>query len=213
MARPVVRTRRARAARFTLLALVLVGGPAIILPVLGLETFETYSPAMEPTLLIGDRLVLERSIALRWSDPSPGDVVVWYSAQDGLDAPRRVIGVPGDRIEIRDDVLYRNGAPIPRRLVGPCAATGSADEPTDCVTIEESIGGRTWRTWHSALSAPESMSERTVPPGTVFLLGDHRDRSNDSRNPRLGFIPFASLRRATVIYWSEYPGRVGHWIE
>jgi signal peptidase I len=57
------------------------------------------------------------------------------------------------------------------------------------------------------------MPATVVPEGTIFALGDHRDRSNDSRNPRLGMVPVERVRgRAIVIYWSEHADRIGRWI-
>jgi len=179
------------------------------------EAFEIDGPSMEPTLLNGDRVVVSKfpfglflpftdDAVVSWGMPDAGDVVIVKSPADGVDIVKRVIGVPGDRIEIRDDVVYRNGESIRERILGPCHEDASSEDPTDCEWVEEGIDGRTWRTSHSLLSAPESMTEQTVPPGHIFVLGDHRDRSNDSRNPRVGMIPISRVKgRAEAIYWSS----------
>ncbi len=179
------------------------------------EAFEIDGPSMEPTLLNGDRVVVSKfpfglflpftdEAVTSWGMPDPGDVVIVKSPADGVDIVKRVIGVPGDRIEIRDDVVYRNGESIRVQILGPCSEDEGSEDPTDCEWVEEGIAGRTWRTSHSLLSVPDSMSPQTVPPGHIFVLGDHRDRSNDSRNPRVGMIPIGRVKgRAEAIYWSS----------
>ena len=179
------------------------------------EAFEIDGPSMEPTLLNGDRVVVAKfpyglflpftsDAVVSWGMPSPGDVVIVKSPYDDIDIVKRVIGVPGDRIEIRDDIVWRNGEPIHRRVLGPCGEGESSEDPTDCEWVEEGTDGELWRTSHSMLSVPESMSPVVVPPGHIFVLGDHRDRSNDSRNPRVGMIPISRVKgRALAIYWSN----------
>lgn len=179
------------------------------------EAFEIDGPSMEPTLLHGDRVVVAKfpyglflpftnEAVLSWGAPEPGDVVIVKSPFDDVDIVKRVIGVAGDRIEIREDHVWRNGAPIHRRVLGPCREQEASEDPTDCEWVEEGIGALRWRTSHSLFSPPESMAPAVVPPGHVFVLGDHRDRSNDSRNPRVGMIPIARVKgRALAIYWSN----------
>jgi signal peptidase I len=179
------------------------------------EAFEIDGPSMEPTLLNGDRVVVAKfpyglflpftnEAVLTWGMPEPGDVVIVKSPFDDIDIVKRVIAVAGDTIEIRDDAIWRNGEPIHRRVLGPCREEESSEDPTDCEWVEEGIGDLRWRTSHSLLSVPESHPEQTVPPGHVFVLGDHRDRSNDSRNPRVGMIPIERVKgRALAIYWSN----------
>ena len=178
------------------------------------EAFEIEGPSMEPTLLNGDRVVVAKFMyglfvpftneaVLTWGIPDAGDVVIVHSPYDNIDIVKRVIGVPGDRIEIRDDVVHRNGEPLQRRVVGPCR--GEQQDPDDeCEWIAEGIGDHTWYTSHSTFAVPDSAEELTVPPGHIFVMGDHRDRSNDSRNPRVGMIPASRVKgRAMAIYWSN----------
>lgn len=192
----------------------LVGAPVV--RVIGVEAFEMDGPSMEPTVLSGDRFLVDKAAyglsipfvaeaVVRWADPEVGDVVVLRSPFDDFDIVKRVVGVGGDRIEIRDDVVYRNGAPLLRRRLGACP------EGDECQLTEEGLGERTWLTSSSAYSVPESFPEVVVPPGHVYVLGDHRDRSNDSRNPRVGTVPAERVRgRALLVYWSS-DGRAVRW--
>ncbi len=190
---------------------------AIFIRIVLFEAFEIDGPSMEPTLLNGDRVVVAKFMyglfipftneaVLTWGLPDAGDVVIVHSPYDNIDIVKRVIGEPGDRIEIRDNVVHRNGTPIQRRVVGPCR--GEQQEPQEsCEWIEEGIGDHTWFISRSAFGIPEDSEEMVVPPGHVFVMGDHRDRSNDSRNPRVGMIPASRVKgRALAIYWSSDSG-------
>lgn len=187
---------------------------ALFIRIVLFEAFEIDGPSMEPTLLNGDRVVVAKFMygfflpftheaVVTWGLPNPGDVVIVHSPLDNIDIVKRVIGVPGDTIELRDDVVFRNGERIQERVVGPCR--GERQEVQDeCQWIEESVDGHTWFTSSSTFSVPDTTEPVTVPPGHIFVLGDHRDRSNDSRNPRLGMIPASRVKgRALAIYWSS----------
>lgn len=179
------------------------------------EAFEIDGPSMEPTLLNGDRVVVAKfpfglflpftnDAVASWGMPDPGDVVIVRSPADDIDIVKRVIGVPGDRIEVRDDEVFRNGDSIRRRTLGQCRED-QASPSIECEWVEEGIGDVTWRTSYSeGLIGTDSMPPMIVPDGHIFVLGDHRDRSNDSRNPRVGMIPISRVKgRALAIYWSN----------
>lgn len=187
---------------------------ALFIRIVLFEAFEIDGPSMEPTLLHGDRVVvakfmyglflpLTNEAVWTWGVPDAGEVVIVRSPADNIDIVKRVIGEPGDRIELRESVVYRNGEPIQRRVVGPCDDDRQHPEEP-CELIEEGIGDETWHTSHSPYDIPDTMEEVTVPPGHVFVMGDHRDRSNDSRNPSVGMIPASRVKgRALAIYWSN----------
>lgn len=182
------------------------------------EAFEIDGPSMEPTLLHGDRVVVAKfpfglflpftnDAVVSWGMPEPGHVVIVKSPYDNIDIVKRVIGIPGDLIEIREDAVWRNGEPIHRRVLGPCREEDSSEDPTECEWIEEGVGEARWRTSHSLFSAPESHAAVIVPEGHIYVLGDHRDRSNDSRS-RVGMVPIGRVKgRALAIYWSR-DGRI-----
>lgn len=187
---------------------------ALFIRIVLFEAFEIDGPSMEPTLLNGDRVVVAKFLyglflpftneaVLTWGLPNAGDVVIVRSPFDNIDIVKRVIGTPGDEVEMRDDVVYRNGESILQRVVGPCRGD-QMEVQDECEWVEEHIGDHTWNTSHSTYSVPDSFEPMTVPPGHIFVLGDHRDRSNDSRNPRVGMIPASRVKgRALAIYWSN----------
>lgn len=200
--RPALRTRWGLV--LVLLPLVATVAPAWVT----LEGYEIDGPSNAPTLLHGDRvaagrlayglwLPLTRRAAITWAAPELGDMVV-ARTPDGLDVVKRVVGLAGDTIEIRDDLVYRNGAPLARVPVGP-----PHDEAPELVFEERASDERAWLVGFFELMGEHSPPVR-VPPGHAYLLGDHRDRSNDSRNPRIGPVPYERIRgRVHVIYWSD----------
>ena len=160
----------------------------------------------------GDRVVVEKfryglflplrdHAELSWNNPSPGDVVVLRSPADGVDIIKRVIGVPGDQIELRDEEVYRNGKIVPTKQVGKCTSGTGALQP-GCRVYESQVNEHSFR-FSTAFRMFEPFSER-VPEGHIYVLGDHRDHSNDSRNPAIGMVPVSAVKgRALMIYWSS----------
>jgi len=161
-------------------------------------------PSMEPSLVDDQRLLVLRaayglSVPFRtealvvWATPDVGDVVVVESPADGLDLVKRVVGVPGDVIEVRDGHLVRNGEVVAHRLRGDCDPGDFMRLDPGCEVHEESVGARRWAT-SRAVAGPgwTDADAVTVPAGHVYVMGDHRDRSNDSR--AFGVVPTTHLR-------------------
>jgi signal peptidase I len=178
------------------------------------EAFEIEGPSMEPTLLNGDRVVVAKFafglfLPLRdqadvvWGQPHVGDVVIIKSPADGVDIVKRVIGVGGDFIEMRADRVYRNGKPLPMVDAGPCKQGVGSLQP-DCRVYHSKIDEHDFL-MSTARIMPDP-SPVHVPKGDIYVLGDHRDHSNDSRNPMVGAIPINRVKgRALAIYWSSGP--------
>jgi signal peptidase I len=195
----------------TLIGAVLL---ALVIRTALFEEFEIEGPSMEPTLLSGDRVVVSKfsyglflplrdHAEISWGGPQVGNVVVINSPADGVDIVKRVIGVSGDFIEIRGERVYRNGKPLPLTEVGPCLAGVGRLQP-DCHVYESKAADQAFLL-SSARALPEPMPTR-VPEDHVYVLGDHRDLSNDSRNPKVGAIPVNRVKgRALAIYWSSGP--------
>ena len=202
------------------------GWALTILAVLALRSFlyePVYIPSgsMIPTLEIGDYVVVEKwaygaripwtdSAQILWSSPKRGDIVVLLAPETNEsrdDLIKRVVAVAGDSVEIRDGRLVLNGAPIPsRRMPGPCAywdrAGGSSWREQGCEAAEEELGSHRYLTYCSPGVPCGDVPPQRVPPGHVWLAGDHRDHSADSRV--FGPVPVGRIKgRAwvTLVSW------------
>lgn len=191
---------------------------AVVIRIVLFEAFEIEGPSMEPTLLHGDRVVVAKFFyglflpftshsALTWGTPEAGEVVIVKSPADEIDIVKRVVGVPGDTIAIRDDAIWRNGEPIPTEELGPCEheRSGEYRRPgAKCVRVRETLAGITYLTSRSPATPPANHPKVRVPEGHVYILGDHRDRSNDSRNPLIGPVEVDRVKgEALFVYWSD----------
>jgi signal peptidase I len=190
------------------LAEVLVTGLFIITFVL--QAFEIPSGSMEDTLLVGDHLFVNRvqfAAPTRWigrlmpyRDLRRGEIAVFMSPeQPGLFLVKRIIGIPGDRIHLRDDVVYRNG----ENLVEPFVRHKREATPytENFPAVPTSEGGVTNEKWIEELPKHIEGEDIVVPPDSYFAMGDNRENSYDSRF--WGFIPRKNLiGRPMFIYWS-----------
>lgn len=168
---------------------------AVVIRVAIVEAFEIDGPSSSPSYQHGDRVaVWKTSFGLflpftneagtTWGTPALGDVVIARSPVEDVDIIKRVVGLPGDTVELRGRALVRNGQPVPRVILGPAMGTSS-------ICVRETLEGVSYPILEEELGEPWDMDPITVPAGHVLLLGDNRDRSNDSR--RFGPVPIARL--------------------
>ena len=206
------------------------------------KPFYIPSESMMPTLVKGDRLVVTK-FPYGWSyvSPSPfhvlpfihgrlfgrlperGDVVIVKPPESDSDYIKRVIGLPGDRIEVREGVVILNGVPVKRVAEGPANIPVDANVQCDNFTEQQFQATlpngrrvcalpRFRETLPNGVSydtiddgyrpgIPDDYPEITVPAGHVFLMGDNRDESADSR------VPTESLGLGGPVPWENLGGR------
>lgn len=171
--------------------------------------------SMIPTILAGDRIFVNKLAydlkvpyttwhLARWDDPVGGDIVVFYSPQDGKRLVKRIIGVPGDTIALRSNRLQINGKTAGyARLETESAPGQTPARSANEIIFEETLEGRK----HPVMITPvpsvtQDFGPITVPAGSYFMMGDNRDASFDSRF--FGFVKRTSIvGRATTIVLSR----------
>lgn len=205
--------------------------------------FSIPSESMMPRLLIGDYLFVTKwnygysrhslpwSLPLlpnlHWADPKRGDVVVFKAPpQDNQDWVKRVIGLPGDTIQMRGGQLILNGRPVPKQRIAdfvlPITPNYTADRCGQFLTTDDAgtpvcriprfretlPDGRSYEVLDEGLRpAADDTMVYTVPAGHVFLMGDNRDNSLDSRFSHaeggISFVPMENLEgKAVLSFWS-----------
>ena len=214
--------------------LVYAGIIAVFIRTFFYEPFNIPSGSMEPTLLIGDYLFVSKfsygysRYSLPWGlplipgrvflrEPQRGDVVVFKLPRDpSVDYIKRVIGLPGDRVQVKHGLLYINGTAVKRERTDDCDLP--VDEPRGAVFQHY------WETLPNGLRhciieigddmALDNTEVFTIEPGHYFMMGDNRDNSADSRDPSsgVGQVPAENLvGRAQFVFFST--NGYAHWWE
>jgi signal peptidase I len=210
-----------RAVRFWLPVIVLV----LFIRTVLFQPFNIPSGSMKETLLVGDALFVSKfaygysryslpfapplfSGRILASQPRRGDIVVFRSPRDAsADLIKRVIGLPGDRVQMIGGRLHLNGQPVPRERIEDFLDT--EEQPGRTLRIrrwrETLPGGRSYTTLDLMERGPlDDTPVYAVPPGRYFMMGDNRDDSTDSRVlDEVGYVPFENIvGRAEIIYFS-----------
>ena len=188
------------------------------------EPFKIPSGSMMPTLLVGDFILVNKhTYGLRvpilnntffeMHHPQRGEVMVFHYPKDpSLDYIKRVVGVPGDRIEYREKHLYINGQPLEVTSDGDYSYVAPGLNQIAAKRYKETLGEHK----HDILIVPDAQTmdgEVVVPEGHYFMMGDNRDNSNDSRF--WGFVPEQNIvGKAFMIWWNfDNFGSIGDTIQ
>jgi signal peptidase I len=152
---------------------------ALVIRTFVVQAFKIPSGSMLPTLQIGDHILVNKFIYW-FTDPQRGDIIVFKFPQDeGRDFIKRAIALPGEKVEVRGKQVYVSEKPLQE----PYAAH-----------LDHAIQ-------ESPFSPRDSFGPVVVPPGQLFMMGDNRDYSMDSRF--WGFLDMKKIKgKAFIIYWS-----------
>ncbi|MEW6337385.1 MAG: signal peptidase I [Acidobacteriota bacterium] len=174
--------------------------------------------SMKPTILEGDRIFVNKLAydlkvpytrwrLARWADPERGDVVVLFSPADGTRLVKRVVGLPGDTVELRNERLLINGEAAAYEPIDSALEAELGHHARGRILASERVGDREHPIMiNPGIAAMRTFGPVTIPDGHYFMLGDNRDESGDSRY--FGFVPRGAVAgRATAIAASVDPGR------
>lgn len=197
---------------------------AVFIRTILFQPFSIPSSSMENTLLVGDYLFVSKFSygyskyslpfspdlfegRILGSDPERGDIIVFRPNNDlNTDYIKRLVGLPGDKMQVKEGVLHINGTPVERELTGTYSPDGAGGSGVPIYT-ETLPNGVSYQTLDlSPISPGDDTREFLVPEGHYFMMGDNRDNSSDSRFA-VGFVPFENLvGKAQVIFFSMKGG-------
>ncbi|MBR0832978.1 signal peptidase I [Bradyrhizobium manausense] len=224
--RPRAKSSEWRAIVILILLVPVLWSPLILFRYVLFQPFNIPSGSMMPTLVVGDYVFAAKytygygrysfpfapsfiSGRFRAADPAYGDVVIFRSPRDTkTDYVKRVVGLPGDRIQMRQGQLFLNDKPVTRvalKDVSASAACGGEAGARAKRWRETMPNGASYITYDCVDNGFADNTEvYTVPPGHFFAMGDNRDNSTDSRFMSvMGFIPMDNLvGKVTRIFWS-----------
>ena len=191
------------------------------------EPFNIPSGSMKPTLLVGDYLFVSKMSygysryslpfappvipgRVLFTEPARGDVIVFKKPSDtSTDFIKRLIGLPGDKIQVREGILHINGVQVPRRAIDDFKVMDSFGRERGVRQYVETLPNGAQ---HLILEArgdtggADNTRVYTVPEDYYFMMGDNRDNSVDSRDPSVGMVPRQNLvGRAEILFWAWDP--------
>ncbi|HEY6028698.1 MAG TPA: signal peptidase I [Pseudolabrys sp.] len=201
---------------------------ALVIRTFLFQPFNIPSGSMKATLLVGDYLFVSKysygysKYSLPLSPPvfsgrvpggfmpERGDVVVFRLPKDtSVDYIKRVIGLPGDKIQVIDGQVFINGIGVKRERAPDFIETEEGTREAPIKRWKETLpNGKTFYTLDLVDNGfADNTQVYTVPPGEYFMMGDNRDNSTDSRFSQVGFVPFENIvGKAQLIFFSVYDG-------
>ncbi len=205
---------------------------ALLLRSFVVEAFKIPSGSMIPTLAIGDQIFVNKYIygvripftavrLVNFAEPKRGEVIVFMvPLEPHEDYIKRVIGIPGDEVMVRRGQVYINGAPVPHKALGRVTeldrdGVSGPWHTFDAYAFQETLDGNTYTVLQDAnVSVTHSdFGPFVVPEGHVFVMGDNRDHSFDSRAWQPGGMAVPEeniLGRSLFVWWSW--GKGGWWL-
>ena len=214
---------------------------ALVIRTFLFQPFNIPSGSMMATLLVGDYLFVSKysygyshysipfspplfSGRIFGSEPARGDIVVFrYPKDESLDYIKRVIGLPGDRIQMKDGLLYINDVAVKRERLSDYSGEDPCDPNSDATVRikrwkETMPNGVAYETLDCVDNGfYDNTNVYTVPAGHFFMMGDNRDNSTDSRvQSAVGYVPYQNIiGRAQMIFFSiaegEHAWQIWRW--
>lgn len=192
-----------------------------------IEAFKIPSGSMIPTLMIGDHIFVNKFIyglrvpftkkkIVTFGSPQRGESVVFmYPSDDSKDFIKRIIGLPGDRVQLRGDEILINSVAVERQPIQ--IEPGADGLLQDFMYYFEKLGDVNHLVQFDH-RLPDENREWEVPEGQLFVMGDNRDNSSDSRE--WGFVPLENVKGKAMFIWlsldydaiSEGPRNFSQWV-
>lgn len=223
---------------------------AFVIRSFGIEAFKIPSGSMIPTLMIGDhifvnkftyglRIPFTKKKIIAFGGPERGESIVFmYPLDESKDFIKRVIGLPGDRIQVRDDEVTVNGEALARQAINVQPENGERflkvipEAVADQVNVHRIPAFPGWQSFDYFVEKTGSVNhlvqfdriepppqvEFEVPPNHLFVMGDNRDNSSDSRE--WGFVPLENVKGRAMFVWLSLdydkiqrgPGAIARWV-
>lgn len=196
------------------------------------QPFSIPTGSMQSTLMIGDYFLASKFTwgfgkysfplplpfngrFLDFAEPQRGDVAVFRNEITGEDYIKRVIGLPGETIQVKEGRLYINGTMVEREQIGTGEDTGSSQSTVPVVIYKETLPNGVTHTIQeiSDDQALDNTGVYTVPAGHYFMMGDNRDRSQDSRVlSQVGYVPFDNFIGKAEVRFFSIKNNIAPWL-